>query len=162
MQTLTGIFTRCLLAHLTNLGLASNQMVDPGVTSLAGAISQGALAKLTTVNLGLNQIGYPGMLALVGSLRSLPELRELKVFENRVGDAGIKAFAEAVAGGGTMGRLQMLYLHKNRLSHAGLVALAGAMGTLPSIRDLIIDSGPLGTEHRQLKAACRRRGIELR
>ena len=89
-------------------------------------------------------------------------MAQLKLFENPIGDAGMKAFAAAVAGGGRLTRLQMLYLHRIRMGQAGLVALASVISSLPSIRDLVIDSGPLGTEHPQLKAACEARRVELR
>ena len=36
-----------------------------------------------------------------------------------------------------------------------------AMGALASLKTLIVDDGPLGTEHPALKAACEARGISL-
>jgi hypothetical protein len=51
---------------------------------------------------------------------------------NKIGDAGMIKFSEALVG-----------------------------GALASLKTLYVDDGPLGTEHPALKAACTARGISL-
>ena len=36
-----------------------------------------------------------------------------------------------------------------------------AIGSLPSLQELVVDDGPYGVDHPQLKAACQGRGIML-
>ena len=60
----------------------------------------------------------------------LPNLSYLDFSGNQIGNAGIEAFASAVAG-----------------------------GALASLLTLTVDDGTLGAEHPQLKDACEARGI---
>ena len=61
-----------------------------------------------------------------------PQLLELWLNGNQIGDGGMQAFASAVAG-----------------------------GALPMLNNLIVNDGELETEHPALKAACQARGISL-
>ena len=59
--------------------------------------------------------------------------------------------------------VQTLYLSNNKIGDAGVTALANACasGSLASLETLVMDDGPLGVDHPQLKAACEQRGISL-
>ena len=59
--------------------------------------------------------------------------------------------------------VQALYLYKNQIGDAGVMALADACasGSLPKLKYLFVDDGALGKEHPVLQAACRARGIRL-
>ena len=59
---------------------------------------------------------------------------------------------------------QRLDLDNNRVGDAGVTALAQAAagGAMASLKELVMNDGPLGTDHPKLKAACKKRGITLR
>ena len=65
--------------------------------------------------------------------------------------------------------LEFLDLRSNQIGDAGLAALAraitpvseGGSGAVLSLEEVLVDEGPLGTEHPALMAACRARGIGL-
>ena len=59
--------------------------------------------------------------------------------------------------------LQELYLNNNEIGDDGVKALASAIssGAMASLQQLVVDEGPLGSEHPALKAACDARGINL-
>ena len=59
--------------------------------------------------------------------------------------------------------VQTLHLYGNQIGDAGVTALANACasGSLASLETLVMDDGPLGLDHPQLKAACEQRGISL-
>ena len=64
-----------------------------------------------------------------------PAVQDLRLFNNKIGDEGVTALANACASG-SMASLKTLYTRSE-------------------------DDGPLGTEHPGLKAACVARGINL-
>jgi len=57
----------------------------------------------------------------------------------------------------------LLNLGSNEIGDAGMAEFSSAISSrlLPSLHSLIIDDGPFGTGHPQLKAACDARRIRL-
>ena len=178
------------LGRLAVLGLSGNHIGDTGMSALKIAISSGSLASLTTLGLANNQIGNEGMTAFAAASGSLGRLKVLDLQDNKIGNDGMTAFSRAIASGSlgaleflalgnnqigvegmkdfaaasrSLGRLKVLGLDRNQIGDAGLSALASTIssGSLPSLKRLWVDDGPLGTEHPQLKAACEARGIKL-
>ena len=62
---------------------------------------------------------------------------------------------------GSLRALTRLYLERNQIGDPGLIELSRsiASGPLPSLQELVVDDGPYGVDHPQLKAACQGRGI---
>jgi Ran GTPase-activating protein (RanGAP) involved in mRNA processing and transport len=128
------------MASLKDLRLHSNQIGDAGVTALsyafADACALGAMAKLESLDLHGNQIG----------------------------DAGVSAFALARATGAlAFAKLEKLELRGNNIDDIGVTALASACdtGALASLSELEMGNGPIGADHPNLKAACKKRRIDL-
>ena len=100
---------------------------------------------------------------------ALASLETLALDENKIGDDGLKVFAEACRAKGALASLRDLRLSGNAIGDVGLQSLAhaitpvseGGSGALASLKTLYVDDGPLGTEHPALKAACQARGISL-
>lgn len=63
----------------------------------------------------------------------------------------------------TIARVLILQLSGNQIGDTGLIALSEALvkGALASLEALVVDDGPLGTEHPALNVACEARGIVL-
>ena len=75
---------------------------------------------------------------------------------------GMVAFAEALKSPmGALAKLEFIDMRVYAFGDAGLTALAEACasGALPSLKTLVVNYDPLGTEHPPLKAACEARDI---
>jgi Leucine-rich repeat (LRR) protein len=164
MQTLAAACGSGAMVNLIELDLKYNQIGDAGMAALSTALGNGALPQLQELFLDSNQIGDVGIQAFATACGSgaLPQLTLLSLYGNQISDAGMAAFATAV-GSGAMAKLTELYLGNNQIADAGMTALATAIGNgaLPSLKTLVVDAGPLGTEHPALKNACGKRGIQI-
>ena len=87
----------------------------------------------------------------------------LALHNNKIGDAGVTALADACTRG-SLAQLKELWLNHNQIGDPGVTALASACagGSLASLETLVVDDGPLGVDHPQLKAVCEQRGIYVR
>ena len=105
---------------------------------IADLIASGALARCQALCLNGNQIGDPGLASLADACArgALAQCQELDLSENQIGDVGLTAFAQAIK-----------------------PVSEGGRGALATLKELVMDNGPLGTDHPQLKAACKTRGI---
>ena len=72
------------------------------------------------------------------------------------------AFASAIDEK-SLASLEVLNLAHNHIGYEGMGAFANKLssGSLPSLQTVVVDDGPLGTEHSQLKAACEARKISI-
>jgi hypothetical protein len=70
-------------------------------------------------------------------------LRELNLYGNQIGDAGIQASADAI-GSGSMGALERLWLNSNQIGDQGMVSFSAALGngSLPALEDVDLDDNP--------------------
>ena len=94
---------------------------------------------------------------------SLAQLNRLDLMCNRISDAGMVSFSEAIARG-SLASLKRLSLSANKISDAGIVAFAEALKPtdkspmpMPALETLCVDDEYVN--HPQLVAACRPRGI---
>ena len=55
-------------------------------------------------------------------------MQVLKLQNNKIGDVGVAALANACATG-ALAQCQMLFLHRNQIGDKGLVSLSGALAT---------------------------------
>ena len=150
------------LAKLETLDLAENQIGDAGVIALARATR--AMASLKDLRLHSNQIGDAGVTALADAcaLGAIAKLESLELSCNQIGDAGVSALASACATG-ALAKLEKLELWGNNIDDIGVTAFASACdtGALASLSELEMGNGPMGADHPKLKAACKKRGIDL-
>ena len=152
------------LVKLQILSIRGNQIGDAGVEALAGSMSSGLLPNLTRLNVGSNLIGNTGIAALAASSSgALDKLIELRLSDNKFGDAGLISLSAALSSG-SLPQLQVLNLYGNKIGDTGFAALEGALssGSLPKLVTLYVGDGPLQFENPSLKVACDARGIRMR
>ena len=87
-------------------------------------------------------------------------MQKLFLFNNKIGDAGLQAFADAL-GKGALPALERLYMRGNQIGDAGMMAFASAVSSeaLASLKEIMVDSKHM--RHPQLVAACQPRGIRI-
>lgn len=96
---------------------------------------------------------------------SLANLTELLLDNNKIGDAGVIAFASAIGASGALAKLTRLSFHGNNIWDAGMTACAGALkpnpenltGAFPKLAVLFVSRNPGNTSG--VQDACKRRGI---
>ena len=133
-----------LPTSLERLYLDYNQIGDEGCKALAEHLP----TNLQTLGLHGSQVGDEGCKALAEHLPT--RLKVLELGGNQIGDEGCKALAKHLPAS-----LKTLWLWDNQIGDEGCKALAKHLPTA-SLRLLCV-----GFEHQQLKAACRRRDIQL-
>ena len=79
------------LGEATVLDYCELQWMDADVVKLCGAIATGKLVKLKELNLFGNQIGDAGVAALAEVAGKLPQLGRLVLENNQIGDARCRA-----------------------------------------------------------------------
>ena len=134
---------------------------DGGPTSPQGAFAGGACRELKWLSPGINVIGDAGIAALSTALEkgALPNLTHLLLYNNSIGDEGLKALMAACSG--RLSKLERIDLERNNISDEGVEAIADALdkGELPSLKDLRL---PQQTENfSRLIAACVNRSFLL-
>ena len=89
---------------------------------------------------------------------AMAQLRELRLFGNKIGDQGLEALSGALATG-AMANCRYLLLQHNKIGDAGMEAFASACasGAMASLEELRVDN----PDHPALNAACEARSIEL-
>lgn len=153
-----------LCSALRRLMLYENVLTEAGLQAFAKVCASGAMAKLKKLDLEKNQIGDVGCTALADACATgaLAQLEILNLHGNQIGDAGVSALASACATG-AFAKLETLELWGNNIDDIGVTALASACdtGALASLSELEMGNGPMGADHPKLKAACKKRGIDL-
>lgn len=76
---------------------------------------------------------------------SVPNLKELKLWENHIGDAGMIEFSRVIASG-SLRNLEKLWLNDNEFGNSGVSALAGAIanGSLDKLTFLNLNNNTIG------------------
>ena len=84
-------------------------------------------------------------------------MQVLHLYNNKIGDVGLQAFADAVSKG-ALASLEKLFLGVNQIGDAGVSALADVVGkgALPALAILWIDSPSA-----ELTAYCSSKSIKL-
>ncbi len=95
----------------------SGNITDAGAIALADAIRSRAWPQLEDLNVACNRIGDEGALAFAFAMRvGLPTLRDLSLSSNRIGDLGATALIGAVFGAGTTTTTRLPQLATVRLA----------------------------------------------
>ena len=132
---------------LSRLLLARCYVGDEGAVGLAlCARSSAVLCGLRALSLADNRIGDAGMRALAEALAlAMPQLTELTLSINRVGDEGMLALAENLSRS-SLRYLAILRLDSNRIAHRGACALGRALarGAMGGLRTLDLAGNAIG------------------
>ena len=82
-------------------------------------------------------------------------LNALNLYNNKIGDAGAKAIADAIGASGSLAELNLRY---NQIGDEGAKALAGAIGASGSLALKVLW---VSSNHAELVAACKSKGVKL-
>ncbi|KAF4112895.1 hypothetical protein G5714_005440 [Onychostoma macrolepis] len=82
--------------EVDQLILRNTGLTDELLKSLATALKRSP-SEVTVINLNLNQIGPPGVNVLLDLLQAKPQIKELLLFGNQLGDLGVQALLSGLA-----------------------------------------------------------------
>ena len=147
------------LPFLEILDLDRNHIGDEGMKAFADAIGSGALPMLQKLDLNVNDISDGGFVAFSYAIRNLQKMRFIWLWDNCIGNEGMKAFAEAIRNG-ALPQLERLYIQCNQIGIDGMIAFSTAIinGALASLSFVSLDYISFHS-HAETVAACTRRNI---
>ena len=161
-----------VLPELEMLNVGGNALGDRGLGALSGALRSGGLRHMMRLQLGDVDCGDEGASALAAALAPaaadscadspapppsagcpaagcLPELRELDLADNNIGDDGFSALADALCASATS-KLERLTVSSNEIGDVGAArlgsALLGSPAALRSLVELSLDNNWVGDE----------------
>lgn len=120
------LFSTNLMHRVTHIFLKNNRIGSEGCFGMAEAIGKMFLPNLEEVGLDDNHIGDEGVLALVSAASGLKKVHTLAVSGNGIGDAGVSSLANAL-GNGELPRLLWLFLGRNKFSETARASLDAKM-----------------------------------
>ncbi|KAK9974321.1 hypothetical protein ABG768_022425 [Culter alburnus] len=82
--------------EVEQLILRNTGLTDELLKSLATALKRSP-SEVTVINLNLNQIGPPGITVLLDLLQAKPQIKELLLFGNQIGDLGVQTLLSGLA-----------------------------------------------------------------
>ncbi|XP_077087145.1 uncharacterized protein LOC143738967 [Siphateles boraxobius] len=82
--------------EVEQLILRNTGLTDELLKSLATALKRSP-SEVTVINLNLNQIGPPGITVLLDLLQAKPQIKELLLFGNQLGDLGVQTLLSGLA-----------------------------------------------------------------
>ncbi|CAM4537952.1 unnamed protein product [Leuciscus chuanchicus] len=82
--------------EVEQLILRNTGLTDELLKSLATALKR-SQSEVTVINLNLNQIGPPGITVLLDLLQAKPQIKELLLFGNQLGDLGVQTLLSGLA-----------------------------------------------------------------
>ena len=145
------------LPSLTYLDLSfnNNGIGAAGASALGAALGRGALPRLQVLDLTDNGYGSAGLIALAPGLRARPQLKELSLRHDGIGDDGVAALV--APGEGVLPSLEVLHLYDNQVTDAGCSALVAALssGAMPSLKSLDLDNNPASAAAQRAVYAAR-------
>ena len=132
---------------LSLIDLTGNAFGDAGASALAETLRNAARSRhslqLQTLRLDRCAIGDVGATALASALGRMPDMRELSLRKNKIGDAGVVALAENMPAG-----VRALLVNANAFGEEGLEALRGLQrGRKDTLVDLGVDKRSDLTEY---------------
>ena len=137
-QKLPLIFTQ--LKNL-ELKLSLDKMDDARTSTFCDEVVKQPSAKLKEMKFAGGKIHAEGMIAISKMVAALPELERLDVSKNHIGDAGFKAFSEAVAPVASKSKLRFINVgnqQRNKLGNLGVQALGKTLALLPALEEVDI------------------------
>jgi Ran GTPase-activating protein (RanGAP) involved in mRNA processing and transport len=81
------------------------------------------------------------MLLIEPLLRTMPNLKDLRLSRNNIGDEGCRTIAPALR---TMPNLKTLYLYNNNIGDEGLAVLSNVVPAIPLLDDLRLSGNKIG------------------
>ncbi|KAL7463051.1 hypothetical protein ACHAXS_003431 [Conticribra weissflogii] len=152
--------SRC---KLTDLELPLNCISARGVASLAAVIchSHGEYDSIVRVRLNSNEVGDEGARILASAMRKLPNLKELHLANNNIGDDGILSLFPKL----TLTSLEYLDLYGNRIGSIGSTELGKNLPNLSHLKELNLSGNQIDdvaiaylskgiAKHSTLKKVC--------
>ena len=121
---------RALPGAVQAVDMQSNQLTKRHLER----VPEGAFARLRSLTLADNPLGDEGAKRLARLLRDTRALRELRLGQTGLGDAGVEALAPACR------LLELLHVQENQITSAGLRTLADA--AMPRLRSLALVENP--------------------
>ena len=110
-----------------------------------------------------NKIGDQGAIAIAKALEVNAVLKKLVLNDNKIGDQGAIAIADALKFNAV---LKELWLYENNIGDQGTIALAEALKFNAVLKlEVLVVSWSMRQNrrsYRQLVAACREKGVELK
>jgi hypothetical protein len=140
-------------ANLKHIYMSNNKVGDEGVAALAAAAA--GLQNFELFYMARNNITDAGCAAIAKTLAKT-KIWQLVLTENKIGDAGVSALAEAVTkDASAFSSLKWLFLDSTEIGDKGVTALAGALEVgMKSITRLALQNTKL--TNRSLKALVSR------
>lgn len=129
------------LTRLKMLDLSNNELKDDGVVELFIMLSK-YLTSLEILNLENIVISEVGATVIAESLPHLPNLQQLYLGRNWLGNEGVKALARFLP---HQTNLKILGLQENDIGDEGAVALAESLPSLTNLEKLEIESNEINT-----------------
>jgi Leucine-rich repeat (LRR) protein len=146
--------TNAALPTVTRLNTFCNDVARERLSSLKRLTEKPFYVRTSNVFKNVlsidKQLNDAGLIVLAPVLWALPQLEELYLYNNQIGDVGISALAKAITPSKDRKRAlascQKLDLSYNQISDAGLTALAGALssGALPQLKELWLGRNSIG------------------
>lgn len=132
------------LSTLRRLALASIDLSADNARKLAATLQHRGAPELRQLVVPGNRIGDRGAAAISEALAasSAPQLSMLNISNNRIGVSGARAIAMGLQRGTSL--LRELYISGNRLNPEGARELAGALAHLPLLEQLHLVSNNIG------------------
>ena len=131
---------------------------DMEMVGLYKGIGTGAMAEMRTLDLSGNYMDYDCMFAFAEALKpndkspmgSIANLQILELKGNNIGDAGMRAFGEAISKR-SMANLTQLNLGLNNISNVGMLAIKKAIsnGSMANLTDLDLSYNSIGDDGMQ-------------
>ena len=122
---------RCLslCANLEVLNIFNVGVSDEACAAVWETLGPRSLPMMTELRLYKNKIGDAGMQALAAAVTrgSLAKLKELFLYNNLISDRGVASFSDAIVNGG-LANLEILNLSNNKVNDPGMESLSDAIG----------------------------------
>jgi len=127
--------------HLRLICLANNRLQDIDLILLSNSFSENKPLHLVKLDLSFNNFTFTGVEALMNSVWGAPNLREIKIDNNKIKDRGAQLAAVLT----TSVDLEVLDLGFNLISSCGVKTLMKAIADSSTIKSLTLSGNALDT-----------------
>jgi len=129
--------------NLLVISVTRNPMGDVGAAGMAAGLSD--IPNLQSVIMMKCDFS-DGALTAIAEKCKTASFDSLVMSTNKIGDAGLKAFAASVADGNSFQNLKKLYLDRNLITDEGAIALAEVLHLLPNLEYLALQKNKIGAK----------------